>query len=94
MRPQQVSAFCRGIGRKGEDSSKDRLCPQQEEQERLDCLYLYKPGTIRGRDHSDLWKTLADRSVFQDMQVLSQPDQRMSQPLTGQSLIANQLRNN
>ena len=55
--------------------------PQQEEQEGLGCLYLYKSRPFRGRNHSDLRKTLADRGVFQDLQILPSTDNGMSQPV-------------
>ena len=44
------------------------MCPKQEEKEGLDRLHLHKPGTFGRRDHSDLWETLADRGVLQDLQ--------------------------
>ena len=57
------------------------MCPKQEEKEGLDRLHLHKPGTFGRRDHSDLWETLADRGVLQDLQVLSSTGNRMSQPV-------------
>ena len=34
-------------------------------------------GSFRRRDHSNLWKTLADRSLLQDLQIIPASHQRM-----------------
>lgn len=54
---QQISAFCRGLSWQGsEDPGQDHLRSKYEKNKGLGCFHLYKSGTLRRRDHSDLWQ--------------------------------------
>lgn len=77
-RALRVPALRRGRGRQGWQASSrtSGLRPQQEQAQRLPCLGLNGPDTVRRRDHPDLWQALEHRGLLQNVQVLPESGQR------------------